>query len=353
MFVFFSDASEQGYGACAYIRYAMLNGCFESRLIMAKTRLAPTKKISIVRLELSGALLAARMKSALEKEMRIVAQEYYCLVDSQIVQAMIQKDSYGFRTFAALRIGEIQDHTERENWFWLQGNLNIADILTRGVGLLGSEAIDEWKHGPRFLTLPEDQWPLESKIQDLELPEEIEPSFCMLATNAVVTLTEEAISVERFSSYLKLLRTTARILRVAKERSLKEALREPDAADLEDAKLWWVKVAQKDIFGEVQNGKFERLGVFNDCTGTIFVGERVTRKNQMSAEGSPLALLPYRHHFSRLYAQYIHNLTHSGVVTTMAKVRLSFWIVGLRRMVKSIVVNCVPCRERRAKLASQ
>ena len=67
--------------------------------------------------------------------MRIEVQNYYCLVDSMIVQAMIQKGSYGFNTFVALRIGEIQDSTKKENWFWLEGSLNIADVLTRGEGL--------------------------------------------------------------------------------------------------------------------------------------------------------------------------------------------------------------------------
>ena len=34
------------------------------------------------------------------------------IVDSQIVHAMIQKDSYGFNTFAATCIGEIQEDTD-------------------------------------------------------------------------------------------------------------------------------------------------------------------------------------------------------------------------------------------------
>ena len=43
---------------------------------------------------------------------------------------MINNESYGFRTFAANRIGEIQELTEKENWHWIEGNLNIADLTT-------------------------------------------------------------------------------------------------------------------------------------------------------------------------------------------------------------------------------
>ena len=58
----FSDASEDAYGACAYIRWEKPDGSYESRLLLAKSRLAPTKKITIPRLELNGAVLAARLK---------------------------------------------------------------------------------------------------------------------------------------------------------------------------------------------------------------------------------------------------------------------------------------------------
>ena len=43
-------------------------------------------------------------------------EKIYHIVDSHTVHAMIQKSSYGFNTFAATRIGEIQKGTIPENW---------------------------------------------------------------------------------------------------------------------------------------------------------------------------------------------------------------------------------------------
>ena len=60
--VIFSDASEDAYGACAYVRWEKSGGDFESSPLVVKSRLAPTKKITIPRLELNGAVLAARLK---------------------------------------------------------------------------------------------------------------------------------------------------------------------------------------------------------------------------------------------------------------------------------------------------
>ena len=56
----------------------------------------------------------------------------YFLIDSEIVLAMLNKDSYGFHTYDTLRVGETQQATNPSMWFWVDGSLNIADWITRG-----------------------------------------------------------------------------------------------------------------------------------------------------------------------------------------------------------------------------
>ena len=56
-------------------------------------------------------VLNKRLKAFVEKECRYRFQRTYHIVDSQIVHAMMQKHSYGFNTFAATRIGKIQEGT--------------------------------------------------------------------------------------------------------------------------------------------------------------------------------------------------------------------------------------------------
>ena len=91
---------------------------FESFILAAKSRIAPLRIVDIVRLELCGAVLNARLYAFIVHELRDIAfKEVYHVIDSEIVRAMINKDSYGFRTFAANRIGEIQEYTEKENWY--------------------------------------------------------------------------------------------------------------------------------------------------------------------------------------------------------------------------------------------
>ena len=39
---------------------------------------------------------------------------------------MIQKESYRFNTYAAVRVGEIQEATAPSDWYWVDGQKNIA-----------------------------------------------------------------------------------------------------------------------------------------------------------------------------------------------------------------------------------
>ena len=88
--------------------------------------------MSIVRLELLAAVIGVRLRKTIELECRFKFQKVIHVVDSEIVRAMIQRDSYGFNTFTSTRIGEIQEGSEPGDWYWVNGENNIADMITQG-----------------------------------------------------------------------------------------------------------------------------------------------------------------------------------------------------------------------------
>ncbi|XP_058456570.1 uncharacterized protein LOC131433967 [Malaya genurostris] len=67
----FCDASEVGYGACIYARSISLEGHVKVELIASKSRVAPLKRISLPRLELCSALLAAKLYSKISAALRM------------------------------------------------------------------------------------------------------------------------------------------------------------------------------------------------------------------------------------------------------------------------------------------
>ena len=107
----FSDGSVVAYSAVSYARWKCSDDYFKSNLICSKNRLAPIKVNDTVRLELLGAVISKRLRSVIEKHMRYDFEKTYHIVDNEILKAMISKGSYGFNTFAANRIGEIQNST--------------------------------------------------------------------------------------------------------------------------------------------------------------------------------------------------------------------------------------------------
>ena len=101
--VIFSDGSSQAYGGVAYCRWKLTSGRFESRLIAAKSRVAPIKIIDIVSLELCGAVTSKRLRESIQAKLDMNFTRIHHLVDSEIVKAMINRQSYGSNTFAAIR----------------------------------------------------------------------------------------------------------------------------------------------------------------------------------------------------------------------------------------------------------
>lgn len=54
--VVYSDGSSLAYGMCAYVRWQLKSGKYEAKLIAAKSRIAPSRKLTIPRLELCAAV---------------------------------------------------------------------------------------------------------------------------------------------------------------------------------------------------------------------------------------------------------------------------------------------------------
>ncbi|CAB4037832.1 Hypothetical predicted protein, partial [Paramuricea clavata] len=201
------------------------------------------KKISIDRVELCAAVLNKRLIAFIEGISRYqFSGGYYHIVDSQIVRAMIQKETYGFNTFAATRIGEIQEGTIPADWYWIKGDFNIADWITRGKKPSEIGPDSAWQNGPEFLTKPVSEWPVEQTFNGEELPERIRVAK---ATNTTVTnIPAAAIDITRYSSYNKLMRVTARVIATASKNpkpSLKNTGKTLTPTDIQKAETFWIK----------------------------------------------------------------------------------------------------------------
>ena len=70
-----SDASKLGFGAAVYLRAEYPSGTFRLNLLLAKSRVAPLRQLSIPRLELQGAVLGVRLCDSVIKELGSISAQ--------------------------------------------------------------------------------------------------------------------------------------------------------------------------------------------------------------------------------------------------------------------------------------
>ena len=166
----FSDASEEGYGQCSYIRIVDVNGNIACTLIIGKSRVCPLKFVSIPRMELAAAVLSVKIASLIQKELAFSNTRHYFWTDSKIVLSYLQSNSRRFKTYVANRVQQIKNATMVEDWNYIRSADNPADISSRGLYPEERNKIDVWFNGPTFLRSPQNEW-IQSKV-DVTIDEE-------------------------------------------------------------------------------------------------------------------------------------------------------------------------------------
>lgn len=81
----FCDASAKAYGACIYLRTINLQGHTESRLLIAKSKVAPLKQYIIPRLELYGVLILTSLLTTVQKALHIQIHRIVLWIGASIV----------------------------------------------------------------------------------------------------------------------------------------------------------------------------------------------------------------------------------------------------------------------------
>ncbi|GFY21634.1 DUF1758 domain-containing protein [Trichonephila clavipes] len=147
----FSDASEKAYGLSIYLKSISALGEVKVCLVTSKSRVSPLKQISIPRLELCGAVLAAKLMKKVKEALNLQIIAVHFWSDSTIVISWIHRESRELKTFVANRVSKIHQLSSCDQWHHIASEQNPADALSRG--LLPEELRDDslWWNGPELL----------------------------------------------------------------------------------------------------------------------------------------------------------------------------------------------------------
>ena len=204
----FSDASENGYGQCSYIRLVDYDNRVHCSFLLGKSRVVPKKFISIPRLELTAALLSVKMACLLKKELDISCVDEVFWTDSKVVLGYITNTVKRFKTFVANRVQQIKEKTDVQQWRYVPTKENPADDASRGLNAARENSSSRWFQGPSFLWQEDKIWEKQTVNEELseddpEIKKDIK--VCTIIKNKRII----AHLSEKVSSWSKMKRISA------------------------------------------------------------------------------------------------------------------------------------------------
>ncbi|VDP76899.1 unnamed protein product, partial [Schistosoma curassoni] len=159
----FPDASELAYGVVAYIRYKSVFGQIHCSFLLAKSRVAPLKLVTIPRMELTACVLCAKIGRHVREQLSIPISSVIYWTDSTVVLHCIKNTTKGFVSSRLETIHELSTPSQSR---YVKGKLNPADHASRGLSLNDKVKVREWLQGPRLLWEEENKWPNLEKIEN-------------------------------------------------------------------------------------------------------------------------------------------------------------------------------------------
>ena len=335
----FADASGDAYAAAAYLRQKSADGKYFVTLISSKSRVAPIKQITIPKLELLAAVVAAKLITMIQTEMSLKFESITLWTDNSCVAQWLHSNKLRPR-FIQNCIDKIQAVTR--NIKHVRTHENPADLASRGISLnkLSSNAL--WWNGPAWLSGPEESWPIPAVI----LKDDPKPNFETEAEIEVVNTVAVQkilpfIDATRFSSWTRIIMVVVNILWFCKNK-IKGF---PIGAVRQSAELF--NFAEICIFRQCQETHppstttMRQLNTVRNKDGVLVCLHRLEK---IQPEG--LIFIPHCPEAQLLIMSVHQRLFHAGPNQTLNELRSKYWITNGKSYVTHVIKTlCLHCRK--------
>ncbi|XP_034944917.1 uncharacterized protein [Chelonus insularis] len=130
----FSDASQLAMAAAIYLKINSPSTGPKITLICAKMKVAPIKQITIPRLELTAALILAKLTKYVQATLhRVNIHSIHLWTASSITHSWINSNAGRWKDFVRNRVVQIQELVADAHWHHISGKENPADCASRGI----------------------------------------------------------------------------------------------------------------------------------------------------------------------------------------------------------------------------
>ena len=356
-------------------------------LILGKSRVAPLKQITIPRLELTAAVVSAKMSKFLKDELQLHDVEEYFWVDSKVVLGYVSNEARRFNVYVANRVQQIRELCDSESWHFVDSKSNPSDLASRGMKVNSLQPNCVWFNGPDFLQKSVDL--NEKLIYYLDENTTRETKRKMRKATAFTTVVKNSCDIVNdlllsFSSWFRAKRAIANCLLLKERLLLKVKAKQNGSGVLPDVRSITMStktlgVAEREIirnlqmrhFGEEINvllclqdnntgtrkrnlalkrvSSLYRLDPFLDNFGILRVGGRIKRASMSESLKCPV-ILPRRSHITNLVIDHYHQeVSHMGRGCTLNHIRQNgFWIIGGSSAVSCFISKCLTCKRFRS-----
>ncbi|XP_029170292.1 uncharacterized protein LOC114939980 [Nylanderia fulva] len=334
----FSDASERAYAAVVYSRVKS-GGLLSINLVVAKSKVAPLKRVSLPRLELCGTAFLSKLAEHVRLSLNLEKSTITLWTDSTVTLGWIRGHPSKWNTYVVNSVAEIHRDDQDARWRHVLGKENLADCVSRGVSPKKLLQHPLWWRGPEYLRHRADFWPDVGHLETADLPEQ-RPLRCHAATEK-----REPEELNRFFCLRRLLCVSAWIWRW-RPRRLRSTDGEAVSAflgpkELEAALSRWIRTLPA-------RSSLRKMVFMLDDEGTLRVSGRL-KHAILDADQQHPVILPPQSHLTHLVIDAAHRRTfHGGVQATLAHIRQRFWIPRRRQLVRRHIHSCHPCVRWRA-----
>uniref|UniRef100_A0A8D8WZP0 Integrase catalytic domain-containing protein n=1 Tax=Cacopsylla melanoneura TaxID=428564 RepID=A0A8D8WZP0_9HEMI len=344
----FCDASEKAIGACIYVHVTNSSNEISSRLLCARSKVAPVKYVTIPRLELCSALLLSKLMSFILKvfNSRYEVKHVLCFSDSTVALSWIASQPLRWKTFVANRVSKIQENVSAEKWFHVQGVENPADCLSRGI--FPQELIEQplWLKGPQWMTTPIPTWNLTHITEDkIDAPEEKVTVLLTSRDTREFILLDMASNVSHWNKLLRAVAYVLKFCRIIPRGNI-------SVQDLEKSEEKLLQELQESSFDKDIDNLKKNKSCSNDLMklrpfmdkNLLRCGGRLSNADHLAYEHIHPVVLPKKHHVVDLLIDYHHkNNFHTGPHLVIAILRTKYWILGCRDTVRRRLQKCNTC----------
>ncbi len=363
----FGDGSREACCTLVYLRWEREDGTACCRLVTGKTQVAPKVKINIPRMELVAAENSVRLAKKTREALKIPLEGTRYFTDSSAVLGMLRTESGKFNEFVGARVSEVKVNSNVEDeWRWLEGNCNPADLGTRSKAtpkdmIPGSE----YQVGRPWMAEPESAWPCKKSFSPAP-EEEFRKDMLEGACNVVKEVQAPGEEEDDFPEVIKgglerLIRVYGLVMAAVYKwrkkrgaagpvminpiRTSDHTIGYPSAECLRSAELYLLEQAQKGM--KISGAKMLAMDVVTeeDINGVlrklIVIGSRGRNQIKDVYGHAELPVTARDHKLSTFYVQAAH---HEGTVSTLHRSRRRVWVTNGHALAESVRFHCTECR---------